>query len=302
MDRTISVDGYVRTYAIYRPCTLRHSPPVVLMLHGRGMSKEQAAEQFGWLQLADQFQFIVVFPQALPVIPELNRGAPLPPTLPSWFGSRNDTLWWDSQYFRSFPNVHHPDDGIFLLQLISRVLADEKADPKSVFAAGFSNGGRMIADLAARGPSLIRAFASIGAIGAAIGALRPPSLTSPVTLLLFSGDADFTLMQESVWKQIPRDQKMQWFGEETLPTLSSEAGSWASLDGCATSKTEGVPWGKRIVWTGCRGQAHIEGYIVRDLGHEWPGGADRWNELHKIQPKLDLTSLIWRFFVDSAKP
>jgi hypothetical protein len=112
-DRTILVQGSIRHYSVYRPASLRRFPPVVLMLHGRGMTREQAAEQFRWIELADQQQFIVAFPQALPIVPDLALGAPLPATLPAWFGSRNDALWWDSQYSRSFPFVYHPDFGAF---------------------------------------------------------------------------------------------------------------------------------------------------------------------------------------------
>jgi poly(3-hydroxybutyrate) depolymerase len=185
--------------------------------------------------------------------------------LPFWFGSRNDTLWWDSQNARSFPFVHHQDDGIFLTNLIARVLMDEKGDSKAVFVVGFSSGGRMVADLAAQHTTSARAFACVAAIGSAMGGLRPSKLAAPVTLLLFAGDADLTGVQEKVWLQIPKDQKLYWFGQETLPTLSSEVASWAALDRCSVSTTEPVPWGQRILWTKCRGQAHVEGYLIHDL-------------------------------------
>jgi poly(3-hydroxybutyrate) depolymerase len=298
--RTILVQGSIRRYSVYRPASLRRFPPAVLMLPGRGMTKEQAAEQFRWIELADQQQFIVAFPQALPIVPDLALGAPLPATLPAWFGSRNDTLWWDSQYSRSFPFVHHSDDGAFIVNLIARVLTDEKADPNAVFVASFSSGGRMVADLAGQHPTSARAFACVAAIGTAMGGLRPQRLAQPVTLLLFAGDSDHTVVQDKVWQQIPRDQKLKWFGQETLPTLSSEAAAWAALDHCSASTTESIQPGQRTVWNGCLEEAHVEAYLIHDLGHEWPGASvSRWNEAHEPQPGLDLTELIWRFFVGS---
>lgn len=67
----LTVDGYSRSYTIHIPPNVGRRPPVVFMLHGRGGTKEQAAGEFGWRELADRERFMVVFPQALPIIPDL---------------------------------------------------------------------------------------------------------------------------------------------------------------------------------------------------------------------------------------
>jgi polyhydroxybutyrate depolymerase len=286
------VDGYSRRYTIHIPPNVGRRPPVVFMLHGRGGTKEQAAAEFGWRELADRERFIAVFPQALPIIPDLALDSLTPATVPSWLGSTNFTIWWSSGFARNLPALHHPDDGVFLTRLIAKIVDDEHVDPYRVYIAGFSSGGGMVADLAARYPKVARAFAAI----ASIGGLRPSKLTTPVSLLLFQGDADSTAWQPEYWTRIPLEQRLSWFGQASLPTLSSEAESWAGLDRCVSSAKQSIPWGQRFVWNGCASQAHLQVYLIHGLGHEWPGSSvSGWNQSHPSLPPLDLTAIIWEF-------
>jgi poly(3-hydroxybutyrate) depolymerase len=213
------VDGYSRSYTTHIPPNVGRRPPVVFMLHSRGGTKEQAAAEFGWRELADREKFIAVFPQALPIIPDLALDSATPATVPSWLGSTNFTIWWSSGFARNLPVLHHPDDGVFLTRLIEKIVGEEHVDPRRVYIAGFSSGGGMVADLAARYPQVARAFAAI----ASIGGLRPLKLTAPVSLFLFKGDTDSTALKPEYWAQIPLEQKLSWFGQASLPTLSSEA-------------------------------------------------------------------------------
>lgn len=290
---TLTVDGYGRTYTIYIPKDVGRRPPVVFMLHGRGGTKERAAAEFGWRELAEREKFVAVFPQALPIIPDLAPDRPTPSAVPFWLGSINFTIWWSSGFVRNLRALHHPDDGVFLTRLVAKVVAEEHIDPRRVYIAGFSSGGGMVADLAARYPKVARAFAAI----ASIGGLRPSKLNAPVSLLLFQGDADSTVLTPEYWAQIPLEQRLSWFGQTTFPTLSSEAESWAALDRCVASTTSSVPWGQRTIWERCVGGGRVEVYLIHDLGHEWPGSSvSRWNENHPSLPSLVLTEKIWQFF------
>ena len=142
----LTVDGYSRSYTIHIPPNVGQRPPVVFMLHGRGGTKEQAAAEFGWRELADRERFIAVFPQALPIIPDLALDSLTPASVPSWLGSTNFTIWWSSGFARNLPALHHPDDGVFLTRLIAKIVDDEQVDPYRVYIAGFSSGGGMVAD------------------------------------------------------------------------------------------------------------------------------------------------------------
>src|SRR6202046_1815855 len=165
-----------------------------------------------WRELADRDRFIAVFPQALPIIPGLALDSLTPASIPSWLGSTNFTIWWSSGFARNLPALHHPDDGVFLTRLIAKIVDDEHVDRYRVYIAGFSSGGDMVADLAARYPEIARAFAAI----ASIGGLRPSKLSAPVSLFLFQGDADSTVLQPDYSAQIPLEQKLFWFGQGKL--------------------------------------------------------------------------------------
>jgi polyhydroxybutyrate depolymerase len=295
MDKpgVLIVDGYKRSYTIHIPAHVGRRAPVVFMLHGMGATTEQAAAEFGWRDLADRENFIAVFPQALPIIPDSPAGSPTPATVPFWLGSSNDAIWWSSDFVRNLPLLHHPDDGVFLTCLITKVVREEQVDPRRVYISGFSSGGGMVADLAGRYPKAARAFAVI----AAIGGVRPPTLSAPVSLLLFAGDVDRTFPQPERWAYIPVEQRLSWFGQATLPTLSSQAQSWATLDRCLGSTAKSIPWGQRTVWKHCASRVRFEVYLIHDLGHEWPGSSvSRWNQSHPSLPPLDLTRKIWQFF------
>lgn len=283
----------IRSNTIYIPPHVGRRPPVVFMLHGRGGTKEQAAAEFGWRELADRENFIAVFPQALPIIPSLPPNNPTSANVPFWLGSTNFTIWWSSGFARNLPLLHHPDDGVFLTRLIAKIVDEEHVDPHRVYVAGFSSGGGMVADLAARYPNAARAFAAI----ASVGGLRPAKLGAPVSLFLFQGDADSTVLPPEYWARIPLEQKLSWFGQATLPTLSSDAESWAVLDRCVDSSKKSIPWGQRVVWERCANQARLEVYLIHDLGHEWPGSTvAHWNQNHRSLPPLDLAVIIWQFF------
>jgi polyhydroxybutyrate depolymerase len=287
------VDGYSRSYTIHIPSRLGPRPAVVFMLHGRGNTKEHAAEEFGWRDLADRENFVAVFPQALPIVPGLAVGSPAPATVPSWLSPTNDTIWWSSDFARNLQTLHHPHDGVFLTRLITKVVAEEDIDPRRVYITGFSSGGRMVADLAAQYPKAARAFAVV----AAVGGLRPRKLSAPVSLFLFAGDADQTVPRAERWAHMPVEQRLLWFGQRTLPTFTSEAESWAALDGCVSPTAQSVPWGQHTVWDNCANHARLEAYLIHDLGHEWPGSSvSRWNQSHPSLPPLDLTAIIWEFF------
>ena len=288
--QTLVVDGYSRTYIVHVPAHLKKHPAIVLMLHGRGGTSEQAAQEFGWVELADNAGFIAVFPQALPIVPELSSRAPVSADVPTWLSSTNDTVWWPLNFVRNLGLLHHPDDAIFLTRLIAKVVADEHADPHRVYIAGFSSGAAMVLDIAARYPANARAFAAV----AAFAGLRPSKLASPVSLFLFRGDQDSTGIDARHWAFIPREQRLSWFGQESLPTFSSEMAAWVALDGCQDSSSLHVSWGERSLWKRCERNARVEGYLVHDLGHEWPGSStSRWNQTH---PSLNLSELIWKFF------
>jgi len=132
----VTVDGYSRSYTIHIPPNVGQRPPVVFMLHGRGGTKEQAAAEFGWRELADRERFIAVFPQALPIIPDLALDSLTPASVPSWLGSTNFTIWWSSGFASNLPALHHSDDGVFLTRLIAKIVDDEHVDPYRVYIAG----------------------------------------------------------------------------------------------------------------------------------------------------------------------
>jgi hypothetical protein len=88
------------------------------MLHGRGGTSVSAARDFGWIEKADKQQFIVVFPQALPVDPARPLGASIPNGLiQHWTFTTNDSVWWTHKIAANYPYLANPEyaHNIYLL-------------------------------------------------------------------------------------------------------------------------------------------------------------------------------------------
>ena len=139
-DETLSWESRMRTYQIYRPRQLASSPAIVFVLHGSqgngAMARRSTAADFD--RLADREGFLVVYPDGFE-----NH----------WNGCRAA-----GPYAANRLGV---DDVGFFRAIVSRLVAEDDADPAAVFATGISNGGHMAIRLAWEAPDLVQAVAPI---------------------------------------------------------------------------------------------------------------------------------------------
>ncbi len=148
---------------------LLHIPPVyqknsteslalVIMLHGRSGNGQRASSRYyGWTELADKEQFIVVFPTAL--------GSPT-----SW------QIGW-----RGKPS----QDSQFLSELIDLLLNELRINADQVFMTGHSSGGFMSFSYAVTHSLKVAAIAQVA--GLLINTKQP---TRPISVISFHGMAD----------------------------------------------------------------------------------------------------------------
>ena len=139
--------------------------PLVLMLHGTGGSAEFAAEETRWAAFADAHNFLVAFPDALPVDPNS------PPSFLT-----NPKRWNDGSTRPGDPFHTDVDDVTFIQAVIDDAIEHGPADPKRVYLTGFSNGAAMAFRFAAERPTEIAAVAPV----AGYCHVSPPLLVPPV--------------------------------------------------------------------------------------------------------------------------
>jgi polyhydroxybutyrate depolymerase len=167
-EYVLEVDGLWRRYLVHTPpgYTGLSPLPVVIGFHGRFGHAEGFRLQSGMNNVADRYQFIVVYPDGTG-----------PPGQQSWNAgpSRDD--------FASQMNV---DDVNFVRVMLDDLAARYAIDPKRVYAVGMSNGAMFCHRL---GVELSDRIAAIGSVAGLLGvdALPPPR---PVPVIDFHGTAD----------------------------------------------------------------------------------------------------------------
>lgn len=234
-------EGYqTRSYLLHVPATYQADipTPVVLIFHGHGGSAA-GMEGIGFSRLADQQDFIAVYPQGLPE----GRGGP--------------SFWADIG-----PIDDGIDDVLFVSDLLNTLQKEFCVDAHRIYATGFSNGGGMTNFLACRLAGRIAAFAPIS------GDHYPPpggcQPGRPISLLEINGTADPLVP----YNGIPVSEELAW-PESSIPQYLQE---WATRDGCTGQPAIFLQSAKVLgeQWTNCPAHATIMHYRMIGEGHSWP--------------------------------
>ncbi len=248
----IQVGEQVREYLLHVPRKYppggREKVPLVLMLHGRGSGKRQAASSYyGWVEMADKEGFIAAFPEAL--------GKPR-----SWKAA------WGRE---------STDDGAFLAALIDDLVKSYRIDPRRVFMTGHSSGGIMSFSFAATHSDKVAAIGPVaGTIGISRGKLKltVPKPGGPVRVISFHGMADKIVAYDA-------NTKAAFPGLVSAP---DSAAFWGRHNGGSEKpERKDILDGKVHVdtWKGGKTGADVVFYSIEGGSHGWPRGETRATEL-----------------------
>jgi polyhydroxybutyrate depolymerase len=245
-DETIATDPAIaagassRSYRVHLPSSYLPGStyPMVLVFHGYGGNDADMESVTGFSALADEDQFIVVYPQGLT----------------------------DTYAVAFWASIGTTDLGIddvrFVSNLLDALEANFCIDPTRIYATGFSNGGSMVGLLACQLSDRIAAFAPVsGEFYAPQGGCDP---SRPIPMLEIHGTADQTVS----YGGIPETVNLQM----PLPSIPMWLGAWAARDSCAdeptTSATDaGVT---TMEWGGCAANGTVIHYRIEGGGHNWP--------------------------------
>ena len=233
----LAVGALRRAYLVARPARVARATllPVLVLLHGRGMTPALIAKRSG--MLGDRPAIVV---------------------LPAGYAAS-----WNAGACCSVARARAVDDVRFLSSLVTQVLHDEPgADRRAVYLAGFSNGGRMAYRMACQRPGLFTAVAAVEAV-----AVYPCSAVGvPVPLLVVASTRDPLLRLQP---QAP-PKTVEGYPQ---PSVASVVASWQWLDGCSAASTA-VQLGALTenLWPDCRGGAEVGLDLYAGGGHVWPAG------------------------------
>src|SRR6187200_2649693 len=154
--------GLPRTYQVYVPAGVDHPAGLVVNLHGAGMTGTEQAALTNYNGVADQYGFVVAYPDGI------------------------DFSWADGRG-ASVPDRQGVDDVGFLVALVDRLSRDYGIPPGRVFATGMSAGGFMATRLACDRADV---FSAVAPVAATLGSGVACNPSRPVSMLAFSGTAD----------------------------------------------------------------------------------------------------------------
>lgn len=260
---TLTVDGEVRQYLLYVPKSYRGDQPVplVISIHGYGGSPSQQQKESGWNDLADQYNFIVVYPS----------------------GTGTPKHWRASGTEESYKEID------FISALMDKLEADYSIDATRIYVNGHSNGGGMTFMLAC---TLSDRIAAAGAVsGGYLYPWQDCNPTRPVPLIAFHGTAD---------PVVPYTGGPSRLFHYPFPDIPTFIAHYAQSNGCQTTPQAlpAIQEVSGVEYTGCSQNASVILYTIDGGGHGWPGGRTRLPEfvVGKTTQSIDATQMLWDFF------
>ncbi len=284
----------VYPYAVYVPSSLRadSAPPLVVVLHGCGMTADQMAAASQYDALAERDRFIVLYPDV-------------------------DALDADT-YGRCWRGIWAPDlegrgvgDAAAIVDMTRAVTRRWHADPGRVYAIGISAGGFETAILAAYYPDVYAAIgihsgapymgAEPGCLpagantaelaGGALDAMGPRARVMPVVVI--HGDAD-----PAVPYRCGQQAIAQWLGVDNL-VLAREhrPGVPGSPAGSRPAVVPGGHGYTVLSYADGSGCVVAQLWTIHGMGHYWSGGsADPASARYSDPRGPSAAAASWAFF------
>jgi polyhydroxybutyrate depolymerase len=226
----------LRDYVVTRPVvTGPGTLPVLLVLHGHGMTPAGVAKITGFLSMVGKA--VVVFPAG--------------------FGQS-----WDAGECCGLARTAGIDDVSFLTTVVHDVLASVPGtSAQDVYLAGFSNGGRMAYRMACADPGL---FAGVAAVEAVPVPTCAPSRPVSIAIVAYQNDP---------YLSIAAPEPIQEVRGIDEPRVSDVVAQWRQIDGCVgnpTITTAGTVINS--VWSACQDQTRVQFTLYAGGAHRWPQG------------------------------
>ena len=252
--QTFEWQGTQRQYLIKMPTVDRETMPILYFLHGLGDNITRLDNEFHFQQIADEFQWVVVIPQALP-----QSGA---------------TMWNAGLMSSSI------DDSGFLMALLDALAEQYPINLDSVFFTGFSMGGFMTHRMAIEHGDRITACAPVS--GLITHSMANLSAT-PVRMLHIHGTSD---------PVVGYDGNSQYFGGNLGLSVEAILNYWKNANECVAEpvidtfpdlKNDGL----RFVRYTYEGDAELQHIKVIGGNHTWYMSENQYDigymtEIHKF--------------------
>ncbi|WP_230408208.1 alpha/beta hydrolase family esterase [Undibacterium baiyunense] len=266
-----------RRYIVYTPVSYANNPdkkyPLVLNFHGGGMTMREQMLYTQMNKTAEQFDFIVVYPQGLGNV-----------------GKQDWNVGFDTSYHEGTDDVGFTDS------LLNQLEKNLRIDTSRIYATGLSRGGFFAQRLAAELSHRIAAIASVGAsLPIPVEKNQTPrGEKKPVGILIAMGTADqvvaYTGKAEGYLSAIASYE--YWIQQNTgkARDTSIETKQYINRDPNDGTEVD--------ILESKAGTFQTSLVSIHQGGHTW-AGADPFNiglPIGKTSNDINLNEVIWQFF------
>lgn len=239
---------------IHVPDTAGPGAPLVVVLHGCTQNAGGYDESSGWSRLADQFGFIVIYPE--------QQRANNPNLCFNWFSPADA--------------ARGQGEALSIRQMITAVQTRHRTDGDRVFVNGLSAGGAMAAVMLATYPDVFAAGAVIAGLPFGVANTVPEAFDRMRGHGGPAPDRLAELVKNASRHTGPWPRLSVWHGaaDNTVDQLNASAliAQWRPLHGAPAqpSEIDAINGHPHRVWRDASGRAVIEEYSITNFGHGTP--------------------------------
>jgi len=264
---SIDFEGRLRKHIVFLPNNYTGTTnfPLVIYLHSYGWTARRGMNYTSLNQVADTYDFIVVYPSAST----------------NWNSGIGESPVWRT------PDVN---DVGYINALIDTLSNNYSIDLERIYATGYSNGGFMAFKLACQLSHRIAAIASVsGVMSTNVAANCNPLRTMPVLQIHGSDDEWVPINGTTKWQSV--DQTLTYWIDFNNCVKADTAilQDTDSTDGSTVEK---------ISYTNCTDNSNVIQYEVINGGHTWPGAGNPGYPAGRTNQDFDAGVEIWNFFKD----
>jgi len=320
IQEKIDVEDVSRTFLVHLPKGYdpQQHYPVVILFHGRNQDADDMERLTLFNQLADKDGIIAVYPNA--TRGRWNIGVRAEQTSQEGprrgYGRRGGGGGGDPGGGVGYPggggggypsggqgggqnseesrNRQEPaDDVAFLNQMLDQLPLKYSVDAHRIYATGLGDGGFMALRV---GCAMADRVAAIAPVAADLPKTMICLPSRPVPALFIDGTED-PVISYNGGSYKP--------GQFHMLSAEDSVKAWARFDRCVEKPAQGkLPsadpkWKetKTFTFSGCREDAQVVLYAVKDGGNTWPGGEQYMieKEVGKVSNALNANEAIWNF-------
>lgn len=270
-EHHLKVGGKQRRYVLYVPRSLDSSKPapLIIAIHGGGSKPESFGKITGLDRRAGEERgYVIAYPAGY------------------------KKFWHSGDDCCGPPYEENVDDVAFIRAVLKDVKQRVNIDDSRVYAAGFSNGGKMTYRLACK---MTAELAAVAINGSSLG-IKDCHPNRPLSVLHFHGTADTFHPYAGGRGTATRFQMPQ----DGAPATTRR---WRDWNGCVGEGSSSYKRGAAscVTYNQCQSGAEVVLCTVEGMGHQWPGFEIKYPRklAKKLGPStkdLDATKMLLDFF------